>query len=1671
MSTEQRAASVMSTGGAGGEFERNLGAAFLGWLLVGACIPIRAQSVCAQVHFQTERLGWRTDDIAVEAVDDSGDRCWLLLQAKRQLRVSARDEDCIKAIQDAWVDFKSDRFNATRDAIAIVTHLGTNRLLGDFNSLLTQARTSRSADEFQQRLAGHGTLSERSKGDYLTIREIVEQSTGTIEASDIWRFLTVLHVLSFDLGSVSGKDEATLRTLLQFMRQPGDTGADVGSTWNELKSIAGAAAAVGQSFRREDLPQALQDRYRRVEASEHAAIRALRAHSEVVLSRIQEQGTGGLMLPRGEMLEQLQQATQNARVVVIVGGAGTGKSALAKRYIQSRPAGSAFAFAAEEFKVAHIDQVLAGAQVPLNWVHCHSLIPKVRTFLVEGLERLLEGDLRAAFVDLLRATADDEDSVLLVTCRDYHMEVVERSLLRPSGVTFTQVTVPELSDDEMNVAEQAVPSLTPLLAVPALRALLRNPFMLMRAASLQITDGAHLPETEQGLRTELWHQVVCNELVRRNNLPRRRAQALTQIALDRARSFQSFVKPPDDPEALQALALDGIVTEESLRHFAAPAHDVWEDWALLMWLQQQYAEAADDAQCFAQSIGTVPAMRRAYRKWLLELVETQPQAAPAYVATVLASSTQDVFKDDTLIGVFQSSRAADFLATFEAALLDKDAALLRRLLFLVRVACKTISPMAPGGKEALAMNWLVPTGRAWASTLEFVDTRWERIPDSLRSQILAFIEEWASGINFVAPYPAGAEHAGKLLQKLYPVVTTGYGEETERARVVALALDIPKSAISLVESLAQRALATVSRAHDDAADEFMGLLLKPYKAGALCRDFPELTSRLFFSVWFAPAPHLDDDSRYYSGLRGIPSVFGLAERHNVRMFPQSAAQGPFLQLLRSQPRAGIQFITELVNRACAFYGEQRDPLQFVDPPWLVEFVPDHGIRCTLWCNGRLWNAYRGTSVMPDVITCALMALEKWGLECAKHADGPEYLRPGLDWILVNSNNVALVAVVASICTAHPEEFGDVALKVLSSPEFFRYDIERQAAEHCALAVGGLGIHDEFLQKERIESNSLLHRKKHLEDLARDLQFSDYREQLHQVLDRFRAEVPDLTQQTEQDRLWRLALDRMDLRRWEVKEATSDGQLIVGMMTPDPDVQDMVDASVAAQQPAHHAMSLYLWGRKAFDRDMGAASAADEWRDRLSEVKRILDENEVESLEPWKESPGLIVAVCVRDHWDEMDSDSRVWCRGLVIDALLLHTADGVSAHDLVLARCEGIAACAHILPLMAARDASDNDLIILLMMAVMHPNKLVQESSLAGVSEVYALDKRLLPLVLNTLVAHAAATRNMERNRHQSVRINSSDDLLHPAQAVLETARDEWLETPPPLADIHADDWPGQRLVHSLLLLLEGLSDEVISREFFGRLVQLLNDWWSRDNRHSTGNSTVEIEHEAAKCLAAFLLHLEASDVRTMLAPLLDQIDQRPEKIATLLMFMLLDLDKRQDGDAAFWEAWAAITQCIAQARWVTYLTDRHANGEELVHQTFFNIRWTRNLRRWPRLQGHFADVDRLFTEMPASGLVLDAYVRYLHDIGEDSLPNAFVLIVDKMGDDLVTALQADSNLGWYLDALVARTLFEQLAAVRSSRVLRDAMMKILDTLVHAGSSAAFQLRDDFVTPHAAALS
>lgn len=1380
---------------------------------------------------------------------------------------------------------------------------------------------------------------------------------------------------------------------------------------------------------------------------------------------------------RVALRDELNQASIEAQIVLIVGAAGSGKSMLAKKHVLGRlDSETVFAFAAEEFKVAHIDQVLLQAQVDLNWKTLRALFPiRTKTFLIDGLERLLENDERNAFTDLMKATVDDPSVRLVITCRDYHAETVERSILRPSGASFQRLVVPELSDAELEEAQEALPQLAPLMKSPPLKALLRNPFILARVTNLAWPEGQQLPQTERALRERLWNEVVRQEAKIRDNMPDRRATALTQISLTRAESLQPYVQFDGDASAVQALAVDNLIAFDTAKR-SAPAHDVFEDWALIEWLTEKFTISENDPKVFAQGIGAFPAVRRAYRKWLHEMLESEPAKAAAYLSAVIAdAATPGIFKDDTLVAVFQSSTAKQFLTDFGPKLLENDARLIARVIHLVRVACKTVSSLQPPGLSEFGQLH-VPAGKAWPTLLTFLTHHLNAIPAAHYPLIIGFIEDWASGISWIMPYPDGIESAGELVEKLFPVTHAGYRGKGGKQRILDLLLKFPKGTETLFKQLVERAKVKRNRRnrheYDEDADLFAKAIFKPFACYATCRDFPDEVVELCMAKWITTD---DEDDSEYSSMREMGSAFGLNGGYENRMFPSSALQGPFLAILRAHPAKGVRFIVRLVNHTAAFYASDLNRMQYVERPWTTQLALADGATKDIFCNNRLWNAFRGMSVMPDIVQCALMALEKWLLEAIEVDWHEKFVKNALDWLLCETNNAALAAVVASVCIAHPQRSGDAGLSILGCRDFFMLDIARSVVEPQSLAVGGISAIDQMFQKERLESKKLPHRHEHLESLAFKLQVTDKRQAVFDILDMHRAKLPEASKQNDDDRLWRLSLDRMDLRRYDVNRVEDSGWVELCMRSPDSDVQKLIDDAVPGQERFLVQIKLMNWTRNQFERNPAHAHKAEEWSEMLALAKSVRAEfpNGLDNAGFLNAGPNVAAAVGVRDHWDVMGDEDRAWCRSVIFELILRPLVDDNASELYAKNPMSGITECATTLALMAERSPKDSDAKEALVAGLAHFNEDVRLASVDGVSfALVGKDEPLLRFCLWVIFDQAKQWNEMNSREEKlgwNKRFGIAKQWATALSATRKAANTTWLASAPSMDNLAFESLPDRQLARMLLRLHGAHPDQPLAEKFFAKIATAIASWWALERcgvRDRESERDFELEGNAEQTLAEFVLASEPAKALELVAPLVEVVDDCPKGVESFLNWMLL-VELGKQGASTYWQVWASFAGAIRKAPWQKALDSEHSDGHGAVSRSFLNICWSSGTRKWDRLGERIADIDAHFVNSPQSPYTLGCYIQYLYQIGEASLPNAFTLIIEKFGDRLGEAVAADSNIKFHLDALVSRVLFENLSAVRKTQRLRESMMAILDALVQSGSSIAFQLRDDFVTPTA----
>lgn len=232
--TGQRISSPASTGGAGTFFEQHVAVYWLAQLLVRGIPPILIQTSVAEVHFQTELLGWHTDDFLIVCEGPDAANRKLAGEVKRSFTVSATDEKCKQTIQNFWRDFKnSDQFSPEHDRLVLVTRRGTNTLLEHFVGLLDCARAARDGAEFAHRLATNGFISKKAVKYCGELCEIIaEFEETTVTPADIWPFLRLLYVLSLDLHTSTRQTEAQIRSLLAYTVTEADAPGVADAPWN-----------------------------------------------------------------------------------------------------------------------------------------------------------------------------------------------------------------------------------------------------------------------------------------------------------------------------------------------------------------------------------------------------------------------------------------------------------------------------------------------------------------------------------------------------------------------------------------------------------------------------------------------------------------------------------------------------------------------------------------------------------------------------------------------------------------------------------------------------------------------------------------------------------------------------------------------------------------------------------------------------------------------------------------------------------------------------------------------------------------------------------------------------------------------------------------------------------------------------------------------------------------------------------------------------------------------------------------------------------------------------------------------------------------------------------------------------------------------------------------------
>lgn len=1671
-------ASAQATGNAGGNYERHVGAACLATLLTGGMSLLLPDAKLSAVIFQTRRLGWETDDLLLVGITRSNHQRRVALQVKSTFYWRKSDEDCIQTISNAWNDFQNrDLFNPQFDRIGVIVGQTNQKFSKGVRCLVDMARASRDAQDFMGRLGLPKYVASDARDALNILEEILrENRQANISDDSIWQFLCILDFAIFDFDTTSSFAETLVKSLLVGTCN-GNSGSGL-DTWNSLLNIAGEAAPLSREIRWNDLPDELRNQHSHGSNIEHTGLVNLEANTRIIRDGTDNKIGGSVSLSRAEIVGSVLEALSDNQSVVITGEAGSGKSVVARHVFDAIKGGSfAIAFRSETLAEPHIATSFAGIGGNLNDVlRLFSIHPR-KVLWIESAERLLEKDAsqRAAFGDLLRLFTQAPGWKLLITCRDYSVETFRTTFLERAGIKSEVISVPDLMDIELEEVQRRIPTLSLPLSQPALRKLARNPFYLDLEARLNWNPSIPIPTNLRTFRDRAWREVICREDEVANGMPIERDRAMIEIAVGRARALTPFVHVDGlSSAALQALRRDSLIIADpnDLGRFS-PAHDVYEDWALLAWLNRLHDREGAINRTFLSHIGTHPAIRRAFRRWLTELFEYEPIEGDRRMSEILHDSLiAQHWKDDALVAMLQSSEGGAFLSRSGERYLGSNVALLRRAVHLLRVACcKTPAGIPPTSKFATSL--LVPSGRAWDTMPQVIAVALPHLTMADFPWVLRFVEECVGRMDKASSCEVAIGAISKQLLACLEQIHSKHRDSIEE-RILKVMVGVPKTLETDLRAMLDATLSNNKRGWR--GHTLPDLIWSHFSGETICRELPNITMQVAERrLEFTQSASRKSPAKRggFPRSRKVELIFGFKDEMAWDGSPASAWQGPFANLLVSHSELGLDLILRLLNRACDYYGLEQD---IIEEPIRVELILEDQIRVVQWGNERLWGAYRGLSGTPHVLESALMALEEWLLKKAERGDSDTiaiYSR-----LLRESNNVAITAVLASIAVAYPAFLGEATLPLLTVPILFDWDLQRSSQEQHGRAVEDMfpssGAEEMLFDYERKESRKKPHRWQHLEYLCLQLQLTSAREKVWALLGNYQSQLPPIEKQDAEDRLWRIKLHRMDIRNF-VGIQTAQGTFWQAGNFPK-DLEQVRQSIMPAHQDRERRLGLFMWGLSIFRNENLTTYRPNEWREKLKAVRALDPEPEDEWAALRDSGAPHIAAVCLRDHWSELSEDEQNWCVGTVcseIEKLSGQNHFENLASDVL----DRVNSCCFVIPLVVAKNQDvtrRSRLLRCLTIAITNDEVKTAQWAALGLGRFLFPVNR--PLSLSLIAVMLARIQELDAFdiRQKSLPWDSRDTEAGSSAVLLERSV-SGVEAGALLdeAILISADYRRHRSISLLVPLLELFGEQPLDPlacQFFKRIAELVALTWLSKNRHLSDQGDeedadcfrYEHKHHAHQHIARFALLSDEDSAMDIIAPLVAAASKCPEDAGNFIKRLVIAEDQSFKVDR-FWRIWKKFADEFLHHNLGSDLEKSHGK-EEFLRMLFLNVEWNADSHTWKSLTGRGHHLTDFFQKLPPTSEAISAFVPLVNRFSGEFLPASILILAEKIQGTSTNILSRRSVLS-QLESAIGDLVYAGAIEIRRNSDLRNKTLLILDAMVESGSAAAFKIRDDFLTP------
>ena len=605
----------------------------------------------------------------------------------------------------------------------------------------------------------------------------------------------------------------------------------------------------------------------------------------------------------------------------------------------------------------------------------------------------------------------------------------------------------------------------------------------------------------------LWKKRIQNT-VQKDNLHLEREKCIISIAKQRCETGRFYINADNLPQsALFQLKQDEILGHDDTHNGYFITHDIYEEWTLNKIVSRNFSNYSNTKEFF-DNLGNSLPIRRAFRLWLSDHLSESSKEIESFIQDAFTNvDVSQFWKDEFLVSVLLSDYSETFFNFFEKEIIANDFKILKRILFLLRIACTDISVIQN-------IEIIKPKGKGWDEVIALIYKHKSDFFDSNLKLVLPVLTDW-SDFNKTGET---TKFAGFLALSVIQKTETEenfYMHEVAEENILKVVFN---SANELKSELKEIFDNVVSNKWTEHRDPYEGLcskiLEKPYIATELIKTLPLSVIQLCDLFW-QKQPKKQDRFGYDKDT--MESRYGLAGKHEFNYFPSSANQTPIKWLLQIEFFKTLDFIIDFTNRAVESYSKsdygKEDVVQVT--------LHINETEVTQYLSGAIWNMYRGNGspVVPHVLQSIHMSLENILLEFAQTSKS-ELIQKILLIILIKSKSASLTSIVCSVVLANPDKFYDIALILFKTIELFHSDTIRCTNEFQAKSLYSIGygmdkIRDMLYTDERLKTCEDKHRNSNLESLFLNYQLfgvkgfteeqnTEFIEKLYEIIDQHKS---------------------------------------------------------------------------------------------------------------------------------------------------------------------------------------------------------------------------------------------------------------------------------------------------------------------------------------------------------------------------------------------------------------------------------------------------------------------------------------------------------------------------------------------------------------------------------------